>query len=248
MWSGWFWKDSMYCLPAVAPGSAARSRCAPVSRSTVPFSRQAAKWRSMRCATWDIPTPRSGWPRPPAQSDSEHARLVTLKAEPGPLATFGPIEIVGNSSVSDDVVRRELSYRPGRIFRQSALQSSQRRLYSQALFQFANVEAIRLEGEPTEIPTRVTLTEGKHRKVNFGVGYGSEERARAQIDWRHVNFFGGARTAGVLARYSSLDRGVRLNFTQPYLFSPGYELGLTGQSWQSHEPAYDLTTTGGRSR
>lgn len=177
---------------------------------------------------------------------SERERIVTLNAETGPLTNFGPIEIVGNSSVSDNVVRRQLTYRPGRLFRQSALQSSQRRLYGQELFQFANVEAVKSEGQPTEIPTRVTLTEGKHRKVTFGVGYGTEERARAQVDWRHVNFFGGARTAGVLARYSALDRGVRLNLTQPYLFSPRYQLGLTGQSWQAREPAFDLNTTGGR--
>jgi outer membrane protein insertion porin family/translocation and assembly module TamA len=179
---------------------------------------------------------------------SDHDRIVTLSAQPGPLTNFGPIEIVGNSSVSDNVVQRQLTYRPGRLFRQSALQSSQRRLYSQELFQFANVEAVKPEGneQPAEIPTRVTLTEGKHRKVTFGVGYGSEEKARAQVDWRHVNFFGGARTATVLARYSALDRGVRLGLTQPYLFSPRYQLGLTGQGWQSREPAFDLDTAGGR--
>lgn len=179
---------------------------------------------------------------------TDHDRIVTLTAQPGPLANFGPTEIVGNSSVSDNVVRRQLTFRQGRLFRQSALTSSQRRLYSQELFQFANVEAVKPEGgqQPTEIPTRVTLTEGKHRKVNFGVGYGTEERGRVQVDWRHVNFFGGARTAGVLARYSGLDRGVRLNLTQPYLFSPRYQLGLSGQTWQSHEPLYDLTTAGGR--
>jgi outer membrane protein assembly complex protein YaeT len=179
---------------------------------------------------------------------SERQRIITLKAETGPLTNFGPVEIVGNSSVSDNVVRRQLTYGPGRLFRQSALQSSQRRLYTQELFQFANVEAVKPEegGQPTEIPTRVTLTEGKHRKITFGAGYGTEEQARAQVDWRHVNVFGGARTASVFARYSSLDRGVRLNFTQPYLFRPGYQLGLTGQTWQSHEPAFDLLTTGGR--
>ena len=73
---------------------------------------------------------------------------------------------------------------------------------------------------PDRIATRVTVTEGKHRKVNFGFGYGTEEKARGEVDWRHVNFFGGARTAGVFARYSALDRGVRLNFRQPYFFSP----------------------------
>ena len=132
------------------------------------------------------------------------------------------------------------------MFRQSALQNSQRRLYSQELFEFANVEPVRGEGQPAEIPTRVTVTEGKHKKVNFGVGYGSEEKARAEVDWRHVNFLGGARTFGVFARYSSLDRGVRLNFKEPYFFAPRYTLGLSGQSWHSDEPAFTLDTNGGR--
>ena len=94
--------------------------------------------------------------------------------------------------------------------------------------------------------TRVTVTEGKHRKVNFGVGYGTEEKARGEVDWRHVNFFGGARTAGVFARYSSLDRGVRLNFNQPYFFIRATRSAMSGQAWFSDEPAYELTTIGGR--
>ncbi len=177
---------------------------------------------------------------------TDRQRVLVLQADPGPLTNFGPIEVSGNKSVSDDVIRRQLTYRPGRMFRQSALQGSQRRLYSQELFEFANVEPVRGEGKPVEIPTRVTVTEGKHKKVNFGFGYGSEERARAEVDWRHVNFLGGARTFGVFARYSSLDRGVRLNFKEPYFFSPGFSLGLSGQSWHSDEPAFTLDTNGGR--
>ena len=179
---------------------------------------------------------------------SERQRVVLLVAEPGPLTNFGPIEInrTGKASVSDSVIRRQLTYRPGHMFRQSDLQQSQRRLYAAELFEFANVEAVKLEGQPTEIPTRVTVTEGKTKRVNFSVGYGSEEKARTEVDWRFVNFLGGARTAGVVARYSSLDRGVRLNFEQPYLISPRYTLGLTGQSWHTDEPAYVLDTDGGR--
>ncbi len=81
------------------------------------------------------------------------------------------------------------------------------------------------EGQQPEIvPTKITVTEGKPRKVNFGVGYGSEERARASIDWRHVNFFGGARTMQFIGQASRLDRGVRLNFKQPAVFGPRYGL------------------------
>jgi outer membrane protein assembly complex protein YaeT len=173
-------------------------------------------------------------------------RVVILRGEPGALTHTGPIEISGNSSVSDHVVRRQLTYKPGQIFQQSKLRESQRKLYAMELFDFVNIEPLKTEEKSPEVPTRVTLTEGKHRKVNFGLGYGSEERARAQVDWRHVNFFGGARIAGVLARYSSLDRGVRLSFKQPYLLSPRYSLGATGQSWHTNEPAFTLDTNGAR--
>ena len=177
---------------------------------------------------------------------TDQYRVIELNAETGPVAVFGPIEITGNSSVDDYIIRRQLWFRPGQVFQQSRLRDSQRRLYALELFQFVNVEPVDLEQKPLEVPTRVTVTEGKHRRVSFLAGYGSEEKARGQIDWRHVNFFGGARTATVLARYSSLDRGVRLGFTQPYLFDPRYHLSLAGQSWYSNEPAYELTTTGGR--
>ena len=177
---------------------------------------------------------------------SDRGRVVILTADTGPLARFGPIEISGNAAVQDNIVRRQLTYRRGQLFRQSALQESQRKLYTPELFDFANVELLQAEDKPVEVPTRVTVTEGKHQKVNFGVGYGTEERGRVQVDWRHVNFFGGARTAGILARYSGLDRGVRLNFKEPYFFGPRNDLALSAQSWHSDEPAFDLDTNGGR--
>jgi outer membrane protein assembly complex protein YaeT len=177
----------------------------------------------------------------------ERSHVLTLTAESGPVAHHGPLEIQGNSSVSDQIIRRQLTFRRGDLFRQSKLLESQRNLYSLEVFQFANVQPVRGEGEqPTEIPTRITVTEGKHRKVNFSFGYGSEERGRIEGNWRHVNFFGGARTAGVEARYSRLDRGVRLNLTQPYFVTRNYSLGMQGQYWHNDEPAFTLDNAGGR--
>ena len=177
---------------------------------------------------------------------SPRSSVLLLHADAGPVAHFGDVEIVGNTSVSDSIIRRQLWFRPGQLFEQNKLRESQRRLYGLELFQFANVEPVGLDERSPTITTRVTVTEGKPRRVNLGVGYGSEETARAEVDWRHVNFFGGARTASAHGRYSSLDRGVRLGFDQPYVFSRFYSFGMTGQSWFTDEPLYDLTTLGGR--
>ncbi|HEX7798607.1 MAG TPA: POTRA domain-containing protein, partial [Vicinamibacterales bacterium] len=67
--------------------------------------------------------------------DGKQATL-TFTAQPGLRANFGEIEITGNRSVSDEVIRRQLLFKPGDLFQRSAIQDSQRRLYGMALFQF----------------------------------------------------------------------------------------------------------------
>jgi outer membrane protein insertion porin family len=183
-----------------------------------------------------------------ATSAGQVATESTLKfvAEPGQIAYFGPVEISGNKSVGDDVIRRELDYKPGDLYRRSLVQNTQRRLYSMELFQFANVEPLNQELQPAEVPTRVTVAEGKHQRVNFGVGYGTEEKGRVDAEYHHVNFLGGARTAGVHVRWSALDRGARLEFNQPYLVRPHFSLGTEGQQWRTFTPAYESQVTGGK--
>lgn len=190
--------------------------------------------------------------------DSRHATL-TFTGTPGKLAHFGPVDIGGNSSVSENVIRRQLSYAPGELFRLTRIQQSQRKLYSMELFQFASIQPVTAEGQTigvenqipspeqsSEIPTRVTVAEGKHRRMRFGLGYGTEEKVRAETQWRHLNFLGGARQAGVQAKWSSLEQGVKLDFTEPYFFRPNLVFSLSGQQWWSNEPAYELVTSGGR--
>jgi outer membrane protein assembly complex protein YaeT len=174
------------------------------------------------------------------------AVVVTYTAETGPLAHFGPIEVAGNQSVSDNVIRRELTYKPGDLYRRSVVQDSQRRLYGLELFQFANIETLNAEQQSAEVPTRVTVAEGKHQRVNFGVGYGTEEKGRVDAEYHHLNFFGGARSGGAHMRYSSLDRGVRLDLNQPYFFAPHFSLGGEGQQWYTYTPAYRSVVTGAK--
>jgi len=126
------------------------------------------------------------------------------------------------------------------------MQESQRRLYGLELFQFANIEPLNPEQQPAEVPMRVTVAEGNHQRVNFGVGYGTEEKARVDAEYHHVNFLGGARSAGAHVRYSSLDRGVRLDFNQPYFFAPHFSLGGEGQQWYTFTPAYRSIVTGAK--
>jgi len=178
-------------------------------------------------------------------ADSKRA-TITFTAEPGTLAHFGETVITGNTTVGENVIRRELGFKPGDLYRRSVLQNTQRRLYGMTLFQFVNVETLEPDLQEAIVRTKVTVAEGKHQRENLGVGYGTEEKVRVDGEYTHVNFLGAARSAGVHARWSSLDRGVRLQFNQPYFFQPHFSLGVDAQQWYTFTPAYNSTVTGGR--
>lgn len=181
------------------------------------------------------------------EEEGPRRRRVRLQATPGTLAHFGQVEIVGVASVNERVIRRQLTFQPGDLFTRSAMRETQRTLYGLELFEFVNVESLEDAGRLSpEVPVRITVAEGKHQKVTMGVGYGTEEQARARIRWDHTNFFGDARHAGVEAKWSSLDRGVRADFREPFFLARHFSLNFDGQAWQAREPVYSLDSLGGR--
>ncbi len=172
--------------------------------------------------------------------------IVIFRADPGPLMTFGEATVDGLSSVSESVVRREFAFKTGATFRQSELIRTQHRLARLSVFSVASVTPRTEEAVNDQVPIRVTVSEGKPRQLKMGLGYGSEEHARATVDWRHANFLGGARTFEVEGKGSSIDRGVKVNVVEPYIFAPGFELAITGTVWDTHQLTYDSRTYGGR--
>jgi len=172
---------------------------------------------------------------------------VAFAATPGTLAHFGPIEIDGQKSVGENVISRQLTYQEGDIFSRREMRESQRKLYRMELFQFANIES-KEDGtaQSPDVATRVTVAEAKHQRLTMGIGYGSEEKARATLRWDHLNFLGSARHGGVETKWSSLDRGVKLDYTEPYFLSGHYSLNFEGRAWKAVEPVYSLRSLGGR--
>jgi outer membrane protein insertion porin family/translocation and assembly module TamA len=171
---------------------------------------------------------------------------LDIVAEPGPIAVFGAITIEGDVSVDEAVIRREVAFNEGDLYQISRITETQRRLYGLELFQFVNVVPRLPEDRSPHVPVVVTVAEGKHKRLQLAGGYGSEEKVRARINWRHVNFGGGARTGETEARWSSLEQGVRGSYTEPYLFRRGLSLRLSGSTWWADEPVYEYRSSGGR--
>jgi len=209
----------------------------------------------------------------PASGADPRSVTVRFRVDPGLKSYFGRTSVTGTLEVTDGLVRRSLLYREGDLYRRSVVQESQRRLYDLELFQFVSLRPNRGERaspspsaadtlpapmaptasrprldstnpDPTRVPMIVTVTEGKHRRVQFAGGFGTEDKVRVEGQYRRLNFFGGARTGAIRAKWSSLDRGVRVEFTNPYFFSPRWSFQLSGERWYDNEPAFTAVTSG----
>jgi outer membrane protein assembly factor BamA len=166
-------------------------------------------------------------------------------AKAGTRAVFGDIEIVGNTTLADQVIRRQLLYRPGDLFSRKDILDSQRRLASMPLLDSVNIETID-DPRRADVRTRVTVVEGDPRRVSFAFGFGTEEKLAIEATLEHVNFFGGARTLGIDGKWSWLDRGVEGRFLQPYFFRRDLSLTLHGRAWHVDERRFRALSQGGR--
>lgn len=171
---------------------------------------------------------------------------VVLRATPGPLSFFGPIHVSGNVDVDDEIVRRELAYRPGELYRASRIRESLRRLETLELFTSADVALGTPAPGSTGVPTTVTVDERNPNRFQVSGGFSSDETLHGEAAWRHVNFFGGGRKLGVRGRLSWLDSGGEATFVQPYFLTRTLSLGARGHAWVVDEPSYRAATRGGQ--
>lgn len=153
---------------------------------------------------------------------------LTLVVEKGPICEFGPITFEGNEHVKTDIIRRELTFHEGERFSSHKVSDSQQKLFSLDLFQFVDLSVQNLDGPETVLPIRVLVKESKPQTVRVGVGYGTEDQLRGQVQWELRDFLGDGRRLQVNAKASSLIQLLDTKFTQPYLFDPKSNLTVGG--------------------
>lgn len=153
---------------------------------------------------------------------------VAVVVSPGDLCTFGPIHIEGNESVKDEVILRELTFHHGDRFDGSKIQESQQRLFNLDLFQFLDLTVEGLDEDTSVLPIQIVVKEAKKNTVRVGIGYGTDEEFRGQIQYQIRNFLGDGRRLQVNAKASSIGQLVEGEFLQPYLLTQQSYLTLSG--------------------
>jgi outer membrane protein assembly complex protein YaeT len=156
-----------------------------------------------------------------AEVDLDKQRVrIRYVVEPGPIAVFGQTEIKGTNAVDPTLITRELTYHAGETYSQAKIVESREKLLALDLFAAVRVGPAETQGDPMVVPMEVEVTEKPHREIRLGLGYGTEERVRAQLGWSHQNWLGGGRRLSVLAKYSYIAVRGAINLVQPHFLTP----------------------------
>lgn len=132
---------------------------------------------------------------------------------------FRRIEIRGNKSTRDKVIRRELKVAEGELYNASRLKLSQRRIGTLGFFE---PESIQVTPMPTDRPDQMdVVVDVKERNTGtfqVGAGFSSLESFVLTAQISKENFLGRGQTLSAQALFSGIRQQFSLSFFEPYFF------------------------------
>jgi len=179
---------------------------------------------------------------PAYDRDSEKRVMnLTIKVTPTPRVYVERIDITGNTSTRDKVIRREFRLNEGDAFNALKVKRSQDRLQSLGFFQ-DKLEIKQTEGSS---PDRVVLSANVQEKptgqLSLSGGYSSLEKAVIQLAISQNNFMGKGQTVDASVNWSVYGKSIEAGFTEPFFMDKAILLG--GRLFRRDYRSFDFIGT-----
>ncbi len=182
---------------------------------------------------------------------------VTFRVAEAPRVYVERIDISGNTTTRDKVIRREFRLAEGDPFNNVRVRRSRDRIQSLGFFQ-ENLEIQQTQGSaPDRVILGVEVEERATGQVQLSAGFSSLERFLVNLSVQQRNFLGRGQEVRASVNYSSYSKSIELGFTEPYLFDRNIAIGfdvfrrdLNSFNFfgNNRTTTYEQTTTGGQIR
>ena len=165
--------------------------------------------------------------RPQFDRDKQkHEMNVTFQIGEAPRVYVERIQINGNTTTLDTVIRREFRLTEGDAFNSIKVRRTSDRLKGLGYFQ----DKLEIEQKPGSSPDKVILEANVQEKptgeLQVSAGFSSIERFILSLSIRQRNFRGRGQELRASANLSSYSKSIEAGFTEPYLFGRNLALGF----------------------
>ena len=182
---------------------------------------------------------------PAYDRDAEHRLMnLTVKVGETPRVYVERIDISGNTTTRDKVIRREFRLNEGDAFNALKVKRSQDRIQSLGFFQ-EKLEIKQTEGSaPDRVVLGVAVEEKPTGQLQLSGGYSSLEKFVVQLAVSQNNFMGKGQELDASVNYSSYSKSIQLGFVDPYFLDKSILLG--GQLFRQDYNSFNYGVNGNR--
>ncbi|MBN2056761.1 BamA/TamA family outer membrane protein [bacterium] len=151
-----------------------------------------------------------------APSQAPNRRDVVVRISEGAAYTFGKVIYRGYFKTKRKVIDRYNKVREGKPYMYDVLLESNRAVSSLGLFQSVRFQPVKWEEAGTARTVVLSVTERPTSRVEFGLGYNTDEGVRGFLDTYTSNLGGYNRTAGFSLLNSQKERKLQFSFKEPF--------------------------------
>jgi len=180
----------------------------------------------------------------PTPNDADCTAELVFSIDKGRRVRIDQINITGNSTTRDKVIRREMKVKEGDLFNRQLLEDSRTKLMQLGFF--SSVEFATPRGHrPDSVDLNIEVKERPTGTFNIGAGFSTYENFFFTGSVAKENFFGRGISGQVSAEVSKLRQQYVISFTDPYFLDTNWVLSVSSHRTLFRYPQFDRRAYGG---
>ena len=150
-----------------------------------------------------------------------------INVDPGKMIYVRRVNIIGNSSTKDEVIRRELRQYESSWFSQEKIDISKQRITRTQFFESVNIETPTVPGTSDQVDLNIILKETNTGKFSIGAGVSSSEGVVGSLSVTQGNFLGTGNRVSTEISTGGINKVWSLSFLDPYWTTDGISRGFS---------------------
>ncbi|MCX8005348.1 MAG: outer membrane protein assembly factor BamA [Burkholderiaceae bacterium] len=145
----------------------------------------------------------------------------TILVDPGRRVYVRRVNISGNTTTRDDIIRREVRQFESAWFDAEKVRLSRDRIDRLGFFEKVEVETPAVPGSLDQVDVNFTVKERPTGSIQAGIGYSSTDKVVLQASYSQQNVFGSGQSISLEANTSRANKTIALTHVDPYVTLDG---------------------------
>ena len=156
-----------------------------------------------------------------------HKVDVDIKLFEGDKFYLGRLEVTGNTTTRDKVIRREFALDEGDVMNMEAVKKSLQKLQQLGYFKVNEEPEFAVRGAEKKVDLTLKGTETSRNEIQFGAGYSALDGFFGQFSFQTRNFLGRGEVLGASAQIGRISNYYDISYTIPWFMDRNQTVGAS---------------------